>query len=168
MDSMKYLDGFPARLCPSGSGGYDLPAYMDTIVPAHTYARMRTGLVFTIPFGHIGLILEQEGASLTGWRIQPTVYVGATPDEELVVTLYNDREQARGLQRGTYIATMYILPVYRAAATPVAEAPSPLADEDRLGLLEYVWGALESLDDQEESDLATEPALFLTGTRKLP
>jgi dUTPase len=164
MDSMKYLDGFPARLCLSGSGGYDLPAYMEDVVPAHTYTQMRTGLVFTIPFGHIGLILEREGASLAGWRVQPTVYVGATPNEELVVTLYNDREQARGLQRGTYIATMYIIPVYHATAA----ASPPNAGEDRLGLMEYVWGALESLDDQEESDLATEPALVLTGTRDMP
>lgn len=113
----------PEAVLPSyktpGAVAFDLPLVEDLVIPPHSNAKGRTGLVFKIPEGY-GLFLfarsstfEKTGLMLAnGVGVIDQDFCGAT--DEVLVNYWNAGDEEVRLPKGTRLAQGAFLPILRA------------------------------------------------------
>lgn len=118
-----------AQLPSRGSvnaAGYDLYACLETesiVIPAHSTAKIGTGLAIAVPDGYFGAIFARSGlAAKQGLR--PANCVGVADSDyrgEYIVALHNDTDTDKTVDNGERIAQLVIMPYLSAEFLDVEE-----------------------------------------------
>ena len=107
------------------SAGCDLYACIaeDLTIPAHTTAKVPTGLAMELPEGMVGLIYARSGLA-TKRHLAPANKVGVIDSDyrgELIVALHNHSNEDQVISVNERIAQLVIAPVYQAEFEEVSE-----------------------------------------------
>ncbi|MFA5935900.1 MAG: hypothetical protein WC787_03545 [Patescibacteria group bacterium] len=99
----------------SGAAAFDLAILDDTTVPAHSAARLPTGLVFGLPADHVLLIFARSSlfakhglTMANGVGVIDPDYCG--PEDELLLSVWNPTDMEVRVEAGTRIAQGIIIP----------------------------------------------------------
>ncbi len=115
----------------SGDAAADLPARIDTVVPARGRALVPTGFAVAIPSGWCGLVLPRSGLALKNGVtvLNAPGLIDSGYRGELQVILHNSGDTDFAVERGQRIAQFLVLPVPAVSYDEVDELPA--ADDDR-------------------------------------
>lgn len=97
------------------AAGYDLYACIESdavTIPAHSTAKIGTGLAIAVPDGYFGAIFARSGlAAKQGLR--PANCVGVADSDyrgEYIVALHNDTDEDKVIAKGERIAQLVVMP----------------------------------------------------------
>ncbi|MBU1185821.1 MAG: dUTP diphosphatase [Acidobacteria bacterium] len=94
-----------------GDAGMDLYAVEDVVLERGNPVPVPTGIQVAIPVGHVGLVWDKSGVSLSGvHRLAGVIDAGYRG--EIRVVLINLTEKPYTVERGKKIAQMLIQPVF--------------------------------------------------------
>lgn len=99
-----------------GDVGYNLHTAYDQMVPAGSFAQIKTGIKVHIPDGYWGLIIARSSANLTGRIIVLPGVVDAGYRGELTAMCHNVSDEDQQVLKGVAVAQLVLVP---AAVFPV-------------------------------------------------
>ncbi|RMD51990.1 dUTP diphosphatase [Candidatus Parcubacteria bacterium] len=119
---IKYKKIHPAAKTPeyktAGAAAFDLSIVEDIDIPPHGLAKARTGLVIATPPGH-ALILAARSSAAAKFGIMLANGIGVVdsdycgPEDEILISLFNLRNETAHLKAGDRIAQALIVPIVK-------------------------------------------------------
>jgi dUTP pyrophosphatase len=118
----------PTRKHPADAG-LDIYANQSTVIPAHSFAIISTGITVEIDQGFVG-ILKPKGRNnhLLGAGVVDAGYQG-----EILVKVTNISSKPLGIEPGDAIAQLLILPIYTPEVIEVSKEEIHFTDSKRGG-----------------------------------
>ena len=118
----------PTRKHPADAG-LDIYANQSTVIPAHSFAIISTGITVEIDQGFVG-ILKPKGRNnhLLGAGVVDAGYQG-----EILVKVTNISSKPLGVEHGDAIAQLLILPIHTPEVVEVSKVAIHIANSKRGG-----------------------------------
>ncbi|EEQ82407.1 hypothetical protein NCER_100878 [Vairimorpha ceranae BRL01] len=92
-----------------GAAGYDISALEEGIINPKEVVEIKTGLVFHIPKGHMGVIFGRSGLALMNGLEPLNSKVLPDSNNELIVKILNNSEDVFKYEAGMRIAQLVII-----------------------------------------------------------